>query len=118
LDRSGVSRVLIIAAGQPPMQNIEIILAPTTDPCGAEMKIAATLMTAGLDISRRGTLKKFPGCIHWHAKRRGQAGTLEITLWPRQHRAWITIQSGRRANWITDQLPTVLAALQLALKSP
>ena len=58
------------------------------------------------------TLKKFPGCTHWHARNPGRSGTLELTLWPQQHRAWITIQSGRTAEWITEKLPEIQKALQ------
>jgi hypothetical protein len=93
------------------MQNIEIELPPTVNLSTAEKTIDATLAAIGLEIALRGTLKKFPGCTHWHAKNPGQSGTLELTLWPQQHRAWITIQSGRAAEWIAQRLPELQNAL-------
>ena len=89
------------------MQNIGIELPRGANLSEVEKTIVATLAAVGLQVSLRGTLKKFPGCTHWHAKSPGQSGTLELTLWPQQHRAWISIQSGRAANWITEKLPEI-----------
>jgi hypothetical protein len=72
-----------------------------------EQAIDGTLAAAGLLVSLQGTLEKFPGCIHWHAKNQGDSGTLEITLWPQERRAWFTIQDGRRADWIKDKMKLV-----------
>jgi hypothetical protein len=99
------------------MQVIEIKLNRGTNLSKAEKSIDATLATVGLHVSLRGTLKKFPGCTHWHAKIPGQPGTLELTLWPEQHRAWISIQSGRTAGWITEKLPAIQDALHRHLAS-
>jgi hypothetical protein len=93
------------------MQVIEIKLPRKANLSQAKKSIDATLAAVGLQISLRGTLKKFPGCTHWHAKIPGRPGTLELTLWPQQHRAWISIQSGRAAGWITKKLPEVQKAL-------
>jgi hypothetical protein len=93
------------------MQNIEIELPPRANLSKMEKTIDATLAAVGLQVSLRGSLKKFPGCKHWHAKSPGQSGTLELTLWPQQHRAWISIQSGRAADWITEKLPKLQNAL-------
>jgi len=99
------------------MQNIEIELPRSANLSQVEKTIEATLAAIGLQISLRGTLKKFPGCTHWHARSPGRSGTLELTLWPQQHRAWITIQSGRTADWITEKLPEVQQALQQRLSA-
>ena len=93
------------------MQNIEIELPPRANLSKMEKTIDATLAGVGLQVPLRGTLKKFPGCTHWHAKNPGRSGTLELTLWPQQRRAWITIQSGRAAEWITEKLPEIQDAL-------
>lgn len=51
----------------------------------------------------RSTLGKFPGCTHWHYKLgrpQGKAkGTLEITLWPKQHRLWLALHENRKTDW-------------------
>ncbi len=93
------------------MQNIEIKLPTTATFSSIEKAIEATIVAQGLEIALRGTLKKFPGCLHWHVRSPGQTGTLELTLWPQQHRAWITIQSGRAAAWISKSLPEVQTTL-------
>lgn len=82
------------------MENSEIELGPGIDLAGVERTIDTTLAAAGLEIALRGGLKKFPGCTHWHARLPGHSGTLEITLWPQERRAWFTVQNGRRAAWI------------------
>jgi hypothetical protein len=97
------------------MQTIEIELPPAIDLSQAAKIMEATLVAAGLEIALRGTLRTFPGCIHWHARNPGRPGTLELTLWPSQRRAWITIQRGRAAEWIARKLPEVQAALRLQL---
>ena len=93
------------------MQNIEIELPQRANLSKVEKTIDATLAAVGLQVPLRGTLKKFPGCIHWHAKSPGRSGTLELTLWPQQHRAWMTIQSRRAAEWIPKKLPEIQKAL-------
>jgi hypothetical protein len=40
-------------------------------------------------------------------------GTLEITVWPAQHRAWFSVQRGRRAAWIDGEI----ARLQSSIKT-
>ena len=93
------------------MRNIEIELPPAANPAQAEQAVEAALAATGLEVALRGSLRKFPGCIHWHARQPGRSGTLEVTLWPEQHRAWLTIQSGRAAGWIAAKLPEIRAAL-------
>ena len=94
------------------MQVVEIELPPRVNLSKVEKSIDETLAAVGLQVSLRGTLKKFPGCIHWHLKSPGMLGTLELTLWPQQHRAWISIQSGRAADWITETLPEIQKLLE------
>jgi len=89
------------------MRNIEIELSPRANPSKVEKTIDAIFVVVGLRVSLRGTLKKFPGCIHSHARSAGQSGTLELTLWPQQHRAWISIQDGRNAEWIREKLTEI-----------
>ncbi len=65
-----------------------------------ERLIDRSIADTGLRVVLRGSLKKFPGCVHWHAKRGRESGTLEITYWPGERRAWFTIQDGRKGEWI------------------
>ena len=66
----------------------------------------------GLDRALRGTLKSYPGSIHWHYKRGKQPGTLEITWWPAKPRLWIKVAAGRSANWIDEIIPLLKRRLE------
>ena len=100
------------------MENTEIELRPEIDLTEVERAIDTALAAAGLAIVLRGSLQKFPGCIHWHARQPGESGTLEITLWPQAHRAWFTVQSGRRADWIDGKQAEMRRRLRPALAGP
>ncbi len=97
------------------MENIEIELRVGIDLTEVERAIDTALTQAGLEIALRGSLRKFPGCTHWHARQPGESGTLEVTLWPQERRAWFTVQSGRRAVWIPGKLAEVDRELRRAM---
>lgn len=94
------------------MENIEIPLPRHIESVEVAQVIDAALAESGLTVTLRDSLKKYPGCIHWHAKNGRASGTLEITLWPRERRAWFTVQSGRRAPWTGEKLDLLSASLQ------
>jgi hypothetical protein len=56
----------------------------------------------GLSISMKGSLKKFPGSIHWHLKKGRERGTLEVTLLPAERRLWFSMHENRSAAWVTN----------------
>jgi hypothetical protein len=58
----------------------------------------------GLNHISRGTLAKYPGCIHWHYKKDKARGTLEITWCPKGPRLWIKVAAGRTADWIPEAI--------------
>ena len=82
------------------MREIELPLPSNHNRREAQRAIDAAARECRLTITLRGTLAKFPGCIHWHLKNGRERGTMEITFWPKERRAWFSIQSGRRAPWI------------------
>ena len=93
------------------MREIEILL-PANVTCEAvEQMIDESIAQSECETTLRGSLKKFPNCVHWHLKRPDSPGTLEITLWPQQHRAWFSIQSGRAAPWIEGAISQLVALL-------
>lgn len=93
------------------MQHFEIPLPEQAECAAIEAAIDHALSATGLTVTLRDTLKKYPGCIHWHARSSRRPGTLEITLWPQKHRAWLTIQSGRRAEWIEAKRVAIAEAI-------
>lgn len=70
---------------------------------------------AGLRLTLKGALQAYPGCVHWHFKSANaeQPGTLELTWWPSERRAWFKVARGRTAVWqpvVIKKLLGVLAA--------
>jgi hypothetical protein len=61
-------------------------------------------ITAGLQLSLKGTLAQYPGSVHWHFKQGGQRGTLELTWWEKENRLWFKVAAGRSAAWIDAEL--------------
>src|ERR1700722_16350196 len=72
----------------------------------------AAVGESGLTVVLLGTLKTFPGRVHWHLKRGRERGTLEITWWPKQRKLWIKVQAGRTAAWIDEMTPRLKKAIQ------
>ena len=94
------------------MQDIEISLPSHYKNDTVAQAIDTALVESGLHIIMRDTLKKYPNCIHWHAKNGNKPGTLEVTFWPQESRAWFTVQSGRNAPWIEEKLALVATNFQ------
>jgi hypothetical protein len=82
------------------LREIAIPLTTRADGAQIERAIDDAIADSGLDVALRASLTKFPGCTHWHLKRGSNSGTLEITFWPQEKRAWFSIQSRREADWI------------------
>lgn len=99
------------------MRNIEIPLPANARSLEVERAVEQSIADAGLVVRLKGTLKRFPGCVHWHVRRQRDAGTLEITLCPNEHRAWFTVQDGRRADWIEEALSQLSQLLQNHIRS-
>ena len=78
-----------------------------------ERSIDLAIAQSGLNVTLRASLRKFPGSVHWHVKRGKESGTLEITFWPQEHRAWFTIQAGRKGEWIEGALTSIMAAIRV-----
>jgi len=83
----------------------------------AAHRIEAAFAAAGLRVTLRGTLRSYPGSIHWHLKRGRDAGTLEVTFWPRQRRLWLTIHEGRGAPWMDEAGARLQAAIAGVIES-
>jgi hypothetical protein len=100
----------------PEMREIQIPITHDADPRAIERAIDQAIADSGLNVTLRASLRKFPGCVHWHVKHACDAGTLEITFWPAGQRAWFTIQDGRRADWIDGQAPLLADAIRGRLR--
>lgn len=67
---------------------------------------------AGLRVTLRGSLGKYPGCTHWHLKRGRERGTLEFTLLADGSRAWFSIQGGRTGDWLENAIAELRPQLE------
>jgi hypothetical protein len=94
------------------MEEIELQINPagTGDQLATLIEEAAVLY--GLQIRIKSTLRTYPGSQHWHMCKPGERGTLEVTLWPAGKRVWFSVHSNRRAEWITEVLPRIIAWIE------
>jgi hypothetical protein len=97
------------------MKEIAIVWPAGMSDARLAARIEAACAAHGLTCALHGTLRAYPGCMHWHYKRGRQSGTLEITLWPRGRRAWFAVHTNRGAAWIDDAITAIGAALCASL---
>jgi hypothetical protein len=98
------------------MTEIEFAVPQGLNMSAAPVLIENACRGCGLRVSTRATLSSYPGSIHWHLKRGIQPGTLELTLWEAKRRVWASVQDGRRAAWMDEDLPRVKEAVETALR--
>jgi hypothetical protein len=94
---------------------------PIASPESLSLRATARIVEAaakrqGLSVSMKDTLKSYPDCIHWHFVTPGSKGTLEVTLWEGTPRLWISVQDGRKAEWIDKAIPPLKASLESELR--
>ena len=94
------------------MREVEIDIPGIDDTAGAVRRVEAILKSRGLTMHSRGSVKRYPGCTHWHWRNGRHTGTLEVTLWPAKRRLWFKVQSARAAPWIDQLMPALKADLE------
>jgi hypothetical protein len=94
------------------MQDREIRLYSHANDRQVERAIERAVADSGLRVTMRASLQKFPGSVHWHVKNGRESGTLEITFWPQERRAWFTIHDGRQAEWIEKGVKALAATIR------
>jgi hypothetical protein len=100
------------------MQEIIVSLPSEPDFRAIEQHIDEICLAEGLACRLKSSLKKYPGSLHWHFKREGQAGVLEITLWPQARRLWFILREGRRAAWVDEIIPSLQRKLEEMVGEP
>jgi hypothetical protein len=68
-----------------------------------------------LACTLKGTLTSYPGCVHWHFKKRRETGTLELTWWEAEMRLWFKVGDHRTAPWIEKAIPHLKKQLETVL---
>jgi len=99
------------------MIDVPIAVPESADFRRVSGKVESCCRRLGLVVGMKAELRKHPGSTHWHYKRPKQSGTLEITVWPSERRVWITVQDGRRAEWIEEIMPALGRELELAFRA-
>jgi hypothetical protein len=89
------------------MNEIEFRIPQNCDLRNAEHVIERVSEDCGLNLALKGSLAKFPGCTHWHYKKKQQSGTLELTLYVR----------ARRILFATNPRPAIRRQAPLRFKS-
>jgi hypothetical protein len=92
------------------MEMIDIPLPAGHDPAALLALIERSVADAGLLADRR-ELRSYPGAVHWHIRRLGAQGTLELTYWPRMGKLWFAVHANRRAEWIAPAIDDLTARL-------
>jgi hypothetical protein len=95
------------------MREIDVALQQGTDAKHVVAAVDAQGALAGLTTTLKTSLRKYPGCTHWHFKRGKQKGTLEMTYWPNQNKLWFTVRADRQADWMS----VTLALLQKSIET-
>lgn len=86
---------------------VEIDIPEFGEDVGASVVAAAAEL--GLIIASEGSLKLYPGSRHWHLRKPGSSGTLEVTHWPAKPRLWVAYHSNRIGNGWVEAVATQLA---------
>ena len=69
----------------------------------------------GLVVGIFTTLRQYPGSVHWHWRKEGTKGVLEVTAWEKKRLLYLKIQSGRNAPWVEPCAERLQEALAAAL---
>ena len=99
------------------MKELEIPLPRNADCLLIGAMIEKVCVSSGLQVALKTTLNKFAGSTHWHFKNGTDKGTLEITWWPAQLRAWFSIQGGRNGKWIDQKVVLLQESFRTAFSS-
>jgi hypothetical protein len=97
------------------MTHFEVPLSPAAVSAGLDTLVETCCREAGLTLRLKGTLAQYPGCIHWHWRREGEPGTLEVTLSPREKRLWLSIHANRAGAWAHAAAAAVQSSLRARL---
>lgn len=96
------------------MREVDVPLTRLVGTCDAQRAVEQVCTESGLVIGLRGALARDPGSFHWHLKRAGETGTLEVSFAPTMNRLWLKVHARREATWTIvamNELATRLAQL-------
>lgn len=97
------------------MREVEVGLPDGLDWTEVEGVVEGCCAAEGLKLAQKSSLKQYPGCSHWHYRRPGQSGTLEITLWPQHGRLWFPLRPNRSKEWVEAAVLRLKDAIEKGL---
>jgi hypothetical protein len=62
-------------------------------------------------VTLEGTLRSYPGSLHWHVQAAGQTGTIEATYWPQRNELWASVHANREGAWAGEAFDRFVAQL-------
>jgi len=92
------------------IETINIPIPANHSPATLRALIECSVSDAGL-LATRLELRSYPGATHWHIRRPGAKGTLELTYWPSVGRLWFAVHANRRAGWIAPAIDDLMARM-------
>jgi hypothetical protein len=93
------------------METIDIPIPSNHSRIAIPALVERAVSDAGL-LADRLELRSYPGATHWHIRRLGAKGTLELTYWPRVGRLWFAVHVNRRAEWIAPAIDDLKARIK------
>jgi hypothetical protein len=93
------------------METIDIPIPSNHSRIAIPALVERAVSDAGL-LADRLELRSHPGATHWHIRRLGAKGTLELTYWPRVGRLWFAVHVNRRAEWIAPAIEDLTARIK------
>lgn len=97
------------------MIEVEISIPLQTKSASLPARVEKAAASEELIQTLKGTLAKYPGCVHWHFQKGKERGTLEITWWPKEKRLWFKVAANRRAAWIDEAIPRLKQSIESKL---
>ena len=85
------------------MKEIHFQVPPDCNLAFAEQWIETACDRQRLDLAMKGTLASYPGSTHWHFRKPGQKGTLELTLYIPDRRIWEKFRMAGRLGGLTPR---------------
>jgi hypothetical protein len=86
------------------MIEVDVHVPRGSNPASIPHLVEEACAAEGLTLTLKGTLAKYPHCVHWHYKKGNERGTLEITWWEKENRLWFKVAAGRTGAWMEETM--------------
>jgi hypothetical protein len=98
------------------MVEVEVDIPAHAQSASIPRAVERACATEGLTLTLKGTLAKYPDCVHWHFKKGKERGTLEMTWGERKNRLWFKVAVGRTGAWVEETAARLRKQIERALQ--